>query len=130
MTNSPGILLTVLLFGAFVGADSSGNRYYRERRPRPGRRGRRWVLYRGDPEGSAVPASWQAWLTHTADDPPEAGAEPRYPWQKPHRPNPTGTPEAHRPPGSLLGRAAPPRLPYEPWRPDSAQETEDVPQRP
>ena len=33
---------------------------------------------------------------------PTDGGRPRYPWQKPHQPNLTGTPLAYRPPGSVL----------------------------
>ena len=55
------------LRGELVGADSYGNRYYRERNGRPLRRGggrfsreKRWVIYYGEPEGSKVPPEWHA----------------------------------------------------------------------
>jgi len=50
-------------------------------------------------EASRVPPEWHAWLHRMADAPPAAD-RPRYPWQLPHEPNMTGTPEAYRPPGA------------------------------
>lgn len=112
--------------GELVGTDPFGNRYYRERPGRPLRKGggrdsreKRWVLYNGEPEASKVPPEWHAWLHHTVDEIPDAG-RPKYPWQKPHQPNLTGTPLAYRPPGSVLkgGRRAPATGDYEPWTPE------------
>ena len=42
------------------------------------------------------------------------------PWQKPHQPNPTGTPEAYRPKGHeyLGGKRARATGDYRPWTPD------------
>ncbi len=103
--------------GAFVGTDEFGNRYYGERgRPRR-RRPRRWVLYAGESEASRVPPEWHTWLHYTVDEPPAEGGAPARPWQKPHRPNLTGTAEAYRPSGHEYrgGRRA--RGAYEPWRP-------------
>jgi NADH:ubiquinone oxidoreductase subunit len=113
--------------GELVGTDQFGNRYYKERRGRPrvrgggiGSRERRWVLYNGEAEASRVPPEWHAWLHHTVDVPPTLGQWPRYPWQKEHVPNLTGTPLAYRPPGSLLrgGHRAPASGDYEPWTPN------------
>jgi len=44
----------------------------------------------------------------------------RYPWEKPHQPNMTGTPDAYYPPGSILrgGRRPPATGDYEPWTPE------------
>jgi NADH:ubiquinone oxidoreductase subunit len=98
--------------GEFVGEDSGGNRYYQQ----PGR-GRRWVVYNGDAEPSRIPPGWHAWIHHRVDDPP-AAYQPRE-WEKPHQPNLTGTAQAYRPPGSILGPK--PHTPGEPdyvaWRP-------------
>jgi NADH:ubiquinone oxidoreductase subunit len=43
----------------------------------------------------------------------------RYPWEKPHQPNMTGTPLAYHPPGSVLRGGHRPRATgdYEPWIP-------------
>lgn len=121
-----GTRLLTLFCGELVGTDRFGNRYYRERgrrvRPRGGGRAsreKRWVIYRGEPEGSKVPPEWHAWLHHTVDEIPNP-ARTRYPWEKEHQPNMTGTPLAYRPPGSLLrgGRRPPSTGDYEPWTPE------------
>lgn len=122
-----GTRLFTWLRGELVGTDSFGNRYYRDKSqaklvPGGGRpsRERRWVLYNGPAEASRVPPEWHAWLHHTVDDIPQDGGRPKYPWQKPHQPNLSGTPQAYRPPGSLLrgGTRSASTGDYEPWRPD------------
>lgn len=113
-----GTRLMTWLRGELVGRDGFGNRYYRGR-PRAGHRGeRRWVLYHGPDEASAVPAEWHAWLHHIGDAVPPDGA-PRHAWQRDHEPNRTGTASAYRPPGSVLGggRRAKATGDYEPWTP-------------
>ena len=80
---------------------------------------RRWVIYNGEAEASSVPPSWHGWLHHTVDVPPtEESYQPR-PWQKPHRPNLTGTPGAHRPTGSTLAQGRRPKATgdYKAWNP-------------
>ena len=70
-------------------------------------------------EASSVPPSWHGWLHHTVDVPPtEERYQPR-PWQKPHRPNLTGTPGAHRPTGSTLAQGRRPKATgdYKAWNP-------------
>jgi NADH:ubiquinone oxidoreductase subunit len=108
-----GTRLLTWLRGDYVGIDSLGNRYYREKGqralPRGGGRAsreKRWVIYSGEPEGSKVPS------------PPESRV--RHPWEKEHLPNMTGTPYAYHPPGSILrgGRRAPSTGDYEPWTPE------------
>jgi NADH:ubiquinone oxidoreductase subunit len=107
------------LFGEFVGTDSSGNRYYRDRRSKGGKRERRWVLYNGEAEPSRVPPEWHAWLHRIVADPPKPEALRPRPWQKPHQPNLTGTDRAYRPPGHTLkgGQRARGTGDYEPWIP-------------
>ena len=98
--------------GRFVGSDEAGNRYYTDKTGK-----RRWVIYNGVAEASAIPPGWHGWMHHRQDDPP-AAYQPRE-WEKPHEPNLTGTPLAYRPPGSIL--RARPQTPgdsdYEPWTP-------------
>ena len=93
-----GTRLTIFLRGRLVGNDAFGNRYYLEKSQRRGHlRARRWVVYAGEKDASAVPAEWHGWLHHTIDTAlPETG---RRPGQKRHLPNATGTPLAYRPPG-------------------------------
>jgi len=110
-----------------VGTDQLGNRYYRDKARKElqrggGRRSRekRWVLYQGEPEATKVPALWHAWLHHTIDEIPDKSGGKRYPWEKEHLPNLTGTPAAYRPPGAVLrgGHREPATGDYEPWRPE------------
>ena len=118
-----GTQLWTRLYGEYVGEDEFGNRYYRAKGgkidPAFGFE-RRWVIYNGLAEASCVPPSWHGWLHHTVDQPP---SEERYtprPWQKPHRPNLTGTPGAWRPRGSTLAKGRRPRATgdYKPWTPN------------
>lgn len=115
-----GTRLLTWLWGEFVGEDADGNRYYRDRKHPRGRRERRWVVYAAEPEASNVPPEWHGWLHHANAEPPQGGGPAKRPWQKEHRPNRTGTPDAYRPPGHVLrgGRRQPATGDYEPWRPD------------
>ena len=113
------------LHGMPAGSDSSGNRYYRRARSWGPRPEQRWVVYAGEAEASKVPPEWHGWLHHTFDElPPDAGKK-KHPWQKDHLPNLTGTPQAYRPPGSVLrgGERAPAAGDYEPWRADEESST-------
>jgi len=124
---SIGTKLFTLLRGELVGTDQFGNRYYREKGRRVLKRGagresreRRWVLYNGEVEASRVPPEWHGWLHHTVNAVPTASGQKRYAWQKDHVPNLTGTPDAYRPPGSVLRGGHRPRATgdYEPWHPE------------
>lgn len=119
-----GTWLFTKLKGELVGSDRYGNRYYKERggkrNVRNNGRDRRWVMYNGTPEGSKVPPVWHAWLHHTTDAPPVGTDGPLYAWQIDHQPNMTGTPQAYRPPGSILkgGHRAKATGDYEAWKPE------------
>jgi NADH:ubiquinone oxidoreductase subunit len=107
-------------FGEAVGEDGFGNRYFRDKRGAGTRDERRWVLFRGEAEASAVPPEWHAWLHHLVDRPPSPGDRTGPAWVKPHLPNRTGTEAAYRPPGHTLEggrRAAAASGDYEPWKP-------------
>jgi NADH:ubiquinone oxidoreductase subunit len=71
-------------------------------------------------EASCVPPLWHGWLHHSIDDVPNEAERKKYPWQKEHLPNLSGTPRAYRPPGSLLrgGHRARAAGDYERWTPD------------
>ena len=103
--------------GRLVGTDQQGNRYYVERRPRSGKRARRWVIYQGVVEASRVPPEWHSWLHGTTDA--ALTPSPNKPWVTPYEPNHTGTAEAYVPPGHDFrgGHRAPATGDYEPWRP-------------
>lgn len=109
-------------FGQPVGEDEFGNRYYRARGhvidPSVGAE-RRWVVYNGEADLSKVPPGWRGWLAHTYALPPTEETYQAHPWQKPHVPNMTGTPEAYRPRGSTLSSGERPAATgdYVPWTP-------------
>ncbi len=112
-----GTILFTWARGKLVGTDSQGNRYFRERKARPGHRQRRWVLYKGRPEASRVPSEWHAWLHYTVDQP--LTPSPEKPWVKEHQPNLTGTKDAYLPPGDDRRGGVRERATgdYEAWRP-------------
>ena len=101
--------------GRLVGEDEQGNRYYESRDAK-----RRWVLYNGEAEASRVSPDWHGWLHHTYHDPPTAAPLPKKAWEKPHRPNLTGTAGAYLPPGSAARPGHAPRSEgdYQAWAPD------------
>ncbi|RMF11005.1 MAG: NADH:ubiquinone oxidoreductase subunit NDUFA12 [Alphaproteobacteria bacterium] len=112
--NTIGTRLFTWRKGKKVGEDEFGNVYYRERGGK-----RRWVIYKQESEASLVPPDWHGWLHYTVDTPPTEGNYVRREWEKPHRPNLTGTPQAYRPQGSTLasGKRPPATGDYEAWSP-------------
>ena len=66
-----------------------------------------------------MPPEWHAWLHYTTDEP--LTDMPRRPWQKPHLPNLTGTPNAYRPPGHDYSGGNRQRTTgdYDAWTPES-----------
>ncbi len=117
-----GTRINTWLNGRDVGRDASGNIYYEDKRVRSfGPKGapkRRWVIYPGEPESSAVPAEWHAWLHYTVDAPLVREGKP---WVKPHQANMTGSPEGYRPAGHDYkgGARAAATGDYEAWTPGS-----------
>ncbi len=105
--------------GVRVGEDEFGNVYYKTRKPHPLLGERRWVVYNGVAEASMIPPGWHGWMHHKVDvAPPDEEYTPRD-WQKPHRPNLTGTPGAYRPQGSILTPERRPKVTddYDAWSP-------------
>ncbi|MFL5106991.1 MAG: NADH:ubiquinone oxidoreductase subunit NDUFA12 [Xanthobacteraceae bacterium] len=103
-----GTQLWTWLYGELVGEDEFGNRYYRTRGGKIDKAlnfDRRWVVFNGYTEASTVPPTQEKYHSHS--------------WEKPHRPNLTGTPAAYRPSGSTLAQGRRPRATgdYRPWRP-------------
>lgn len=101
--------------GQLVGEDALGNKYYQTADG-----ARRWVIYAGEADASAVPSDWHGWLHHTFAEPPTKDPLPTRDWEKPHRPNMTGTPDAYRPTGSILGggRRQASGGDYQAWKPE------------
>jgi NADH:ubiquinone oxidoreductase subunit len=87
--------------GELVGKDSFGNLYYREK-GKETLKEKRWVVYKGYPEASKVPAEWHGWLHHQVEKPLPVAVLKRWPWEKSHLPNLSGTPYAYRPPGHFF----------------------------
>jgi len=109
--------------GEYVGADQYGNRYFRTRGgakdPALGIE-RRWVIYAREAEASFIPPGWYGWIHHLTDTPPAQEEYTPREWEKPHKPNLTGTAWAHRPRGSIL-RPDPDQgvtKGYDAWTPD------------
>jgi NADH:ubiquinone oxidoreductase subunit len=118
LLRNPGLVLFTLRRGAHVGADTIGNQYYQRRDVAKGTRVRRWVVYAGNADASSIGPEWHSWLHYTTDAPlPDTG---HHPWQLPHQPNLTGTPEGYRPAGHDYegGRRARATGDYEAWTPD------------
>lgn len=103
-----------------IGKDFRGNKYY-QASPRPGYKyPRRWVVYNGVEEASAVPPEWHGWLHHQTNDVPNMNASPyRKPWQQPHQPNATGTTARYLPQGHVQAKSKHAKTygDYQPWQP-------------
>jgi NADH:ubiquinone oxidoreductase subunit len=117
--NSIQTRLLTMFAGELVGEDYFGNKYFQEKllfckynRPL-----RRWVLYKGMPEASKIPAQWFGWLHFTYERPLRDQA--KYDWIKPPQQNLTGTPESYYPSHQILKpdiAKIPPKR-YESWQP-------------
>lgn len=119
--STASVLLALWRGAKPVGTDEYGNRYYVGKARRGYHRERRFVMYEGEPEATRVPPEWHAWLHHQTERVPQQDNPLRRSWMKAHRPNPTGTDEAYRPPGHTLvdrPRAASASGDYEAWTPD------------
>jgi len=117
-----GTLLFTWWKGEQVGEDQFANCYFKEKgKPTgPFGRQRRWVVYKGEPEASKVPAAWHIWLHYTTDKLPEEQAVVQNSWEEEHRPNLTGTMHAYRPGGSVAasGTRQKSTADYEAWKPE------------
>ena len=100
-----------------VGTDAQGNKYYRSKKKTGDGRERRWVIYNGYAEASAIPPSWHG----SYDDLPESHLPPAKIWEVDYTPNSTGTAAAYRPQGALErgGARARAAADYEAWTPDA-----------
>lgn len=109
-----GTWLKTRLRGTEVGRDAAGNTYYEEQSS-----GRRWVIYAEDNDSSRVPPEWHLWLHKTRQAPPTDSPLEVQSWEKPWRPNPTGSARAELPQGALAagGKRAPAAADYRPWSP-------------
>ena len=107
-----GTQVWTALYGEFVGEDEFGNRYYRTKGgkidPALGFE-RRWVTYNGYAEASQIgPPGTAGSITPWISRRRRKSTAP-HAWEKPHRPNMTGTPAAQRPTGSTLAQGRRPK---------------------
>lgn len=109
-----GTMLMTMIRGRKVGRDGDGNTYYQTKDGK-----RRWVIYNGTVEASRVPPEWHLWLHKTVNEPPTVKPLKTQPWEKPYKPNLSGTKGAYYPPGSLRKGAKRPKATgdYEAWKP-------------
>ncbi|MEM7268861.1 MAG: NADH:ubiquinone oxidoreductase subunit NDUFA12 [Pseudomonadota bacterium] len=100
--------------GEKVGEDDQGNVYYQTKDGE-----RRWVIFNGYAEASAVPPDWHGWLHHTYDAPPTDEPLTRKDWETDHVANLTGSAGAYAPSGSLRTPTERPKVggDYEAWTP-------------
>ncbi len=103
------------LRGVKVGEDELGNVYYKGKKD-----GRRWVIYNGPAEASAIPPGWHGWMHYRTDVAPSEQDYKAHAWEKPHQQNLTGTSMAYRPDGSILTPSSRPRVSgdYDAWSPE------------
>ena len=105
-----GTFIFTLFTGKLAGEDEFGNKYYSNKK------GKRWVIYKDKVEASKIPPEWHLWIHFLSNDKPLINAK-KYPWQKKHQENLTGTSKAYRPEGSLLSDSNKKiRKPYEIWK--------------
>jgi NADH:ubiquinone oxidoreductase subunit len=107
-------------FGKRVGEDEFGNIYYEGPLSSYGLP-KRWVVYNGYAEASAIPPGWHGWMHHRTDTPPSREKYEAREWEKGHKANLTGTPMAYRPKGSLATGGERDRVTgdYDAWTPRS-----------
>lgn len=98
--------------GTAVGEDDLGNTFFQNADGT-----RRWVMYKGEVEGSRISPDWHGWLHHTWDETPKDRPLTHKTWEKPHIPNQTGTQQAYAPAGSIRRVDPKSRADYEAWSP-------------
>ena len=104
---SIGTTIYTWLYGKIVGTDEIGNKYYTNSENH------------NDLKASKIPPHWHAWLHKSIDEPP-INYSHKYKWQKDHKPNMTGTKDAHFPPSNPLSKDYKPdqiKADYESWSP-------------
>ncbi len=104
-----GTFLYTLFVGKLVGMDEFGNKYYTNSR------GKRWVIYKNFVESTKIPPDWHSWIHFIKTNIPSNDVK-KYPWQKKHLENLTGTKKAYRPEGSLANNSEKDLKKYETWK--------------
>ena len=86
-----GTRIKTILSGKLIGSDEYGNKYYQNKR------GKRWVIYSDEIDASKIPVEWYSWMHFTPNKIEKNHELKKYEWQKPHKPNLTGTEDAYHP---------------------------------
>ena len=86
-----GTRLKTIFSGKFIGKDSFGNKYYQSKS------GKRWVIYKGEIDASKIPNEWYSWIHFIPNKIQNVHELKKFEWQKPHKPNLTGSNEAYNP---------------------------------
>ena len=104
-----GTFIYTLFRGKFVGRDQFGNKYYSNTK------GKRWVIYNNTVEPSKIPPEWHLWIHFLTIKKPK-DIKNKFPWQKQHEENLTGTIKAYKPEGSLRSDSKKNMKKYETWK--------------
>ena len=104
-----GTFIYTFFVGKFVGFDEFGNKYYSNSR------GKRWVIYKNNVEASKIPAEWHLWIHFLTKNIPSDNPN-KFPWQKQHVENLTGTNRSYKPEGSLDSNVKKNMKKYETWK--------------
>ena len=86
-----GTRLKTLISGKLVGKDHFGNKYYENKK------GDRWVIYSDEIDASKIPVEWYSWMHFTPNKIENNHELKNFDWQKPHKPNLTGSNQAYSP---------------------------------
>ena len=92
--------------------DENGNRYFSNKKD-----SKRWVIYGGQVEATAVNPEWNNWLRFTSIEKPDEIKS--HDWQLEHEPNQSGTSKAYSPKSSIFNNKSnnKKRIDYEKWSP-------------
>jgi len=100
-----GTFLKTLFFGKYMGKDDFGNKYYKNKKDE------RWVVYAKNIEPSKITSDWYLWMHHTVNETPKENLK-KFPWQKKHEENQTGTINSYKP--SKISKKQ--KKKYETWK--------------
>ena len=102
-----GTFLKTLFFGKFVGTDSYGNRYYKNKKDE------RWVVYKDTVDASKITSEWFLWMHHTINETPK-DKQKKHLWQKKHLENQTGTINSYKP--NFISKLNKSKKKYDTWK--------------
>ena len=105
-----GTFLYTIFFGKLVGRDESENKYYENRK-----KDKRWVVYKGEINASKITSDWFSWIHYISNITPVEKKYNKYPWQKPHLENKTGTNESYK--ANKISKKSKDFKKYETWKP-------------